>query len=63
MKTFRTLWKVIVTVVIVAVDCWCITSMIVNNEFSTLAEYLFRGFVSTVICFCMWVLFYKIEEY
>ena len=63
MKTFGTLWKVIVTVVMVALDYWWITSMIVNNEFSTLVEYLFWGFVSTFICVCMWILFCKLEEY
>lgn len=63
MKTFRTIWKVIVTVVTVAWDYWWIKSMIVNNECSTLAEYFFRGFISTIICVVMWVFFYKIEEY
>lgn len=63
MKTFGTLWKVIVTVVMVALDYWWITSMIVNNEFFTLAEYLFWGFVSTFICVCMWILFCTLEEY
>lgn len=62
MKTFGTLWKVIVTVVMVALDYWWITSMIVNNEFS-LAEYLFWGFVSTFICVCMWILFCTLDEY
>ena len=63
MKTFGTLWKVIVTVVMVALDYWWITSMIVSNEFSTLAEYLFWGFVSTFICVLMWIMFCKLEEY
>ena len=63
MKTFGTLWKVIVTVVMVALDYWWITSMIVNNEFSTLVEYLFWGFVSTIICVLMWILFCTLDEY
>lgn len=63
MKTFGTLWKVIVTVVMVALDYWWITSMIVSNEFSTLADYLFWGFVSTIICVCMWILFCTLDEY
>ena len=63
MKTFGTLWKVIVTVVMVALDYWWITSMIVSNEFSTLVEYLFWGFVSTLICVCMWILFCTLDEY
>ena len=63
MKTFGTIWKVIVTVVMVALDYWWIKSMIVNNEFFTLAEYLFWGFVSTFICVCMWILFYYLGEY
>ena len=63
MKTFGTLWKVIVTVVMVALDYWGITSMIVSNEFSTLAEYLFWGFVSTIICVLMWIMFCTLDEY
>ena len=63
MKTFGTLWKVIVTVVMVALDYWWITSMIVSNEFSTLVEYLFWGFVFTFICVCMWILFCTLDEY
>ena len=63
MKTFGTLWKVIVTIVMVALDYWWITSMIVNNESFTLAEYLFWGFVSTFICVCMWILFCNLDEY
>lgn len=64
MKTFRTIWKVIVTVLMVALDYWWIKSMIVNNNgFFTLADYLFWGFVSTFICVCMWILFCTLEEY
>lgn len=63
MKTFGTIWKVIVTVLIVAWDYWWIKSMIVNNEFSTLADYLFWRFVSTIICVLMWIMFCKLEEY
>ena len=63
MKTFVTLWKVIVTIVMVALDYWWITSMIVSNEFSTLVEYLFWGFVSTIICVLMWILLCNLEEY
>lgn len=63
MKTFGTIWKVIVTVLMVALDYWWIKSMIVNNEFFTLAEYLFWGFVSTIICVFMWILFCTLEEY
>lgn len=63
MKTFGTIWKVIVTVLLVALDYWWIKSMIVNNVFFTLAEYLFWGFVFTVICVCMWILFCTLDEY
>lgn len=63
MKTFGTLWKVIVTVVMVALDYWMITSMIGSNAVSTLAEYLFWGFVSTVICVCMWILLCTLDKY
>ena len=63
MKTFVTLWKVIVTIVMVALDYWWITSMIVSNEFFTLADYLFGGFVSTIICVLMWILLCNLEEY
>ena len=63
MKTFRTFCKVIVTVLMVALDYWWIKSMIVNNECFTLAEYLFWVFVSTFICVCMWILFCTLEEY
>lgn len=63
MKTFGTIWKVIVTVLLVALDYWWIKSMIVNNVFFTLAEYLFLGFVFTVICVCMWILFCTLDEY
>ena len=63
MKTFGTIWKVIVTVLLVALDYWWIKSMIVNNVFFTLAEYLFWGFVFTFICVCMWILFCTLDEY
>lgn len=63
MKTFGTIWKVIVTVLLVALDYWWIKSMVVNNVFFTLAEYLFWGFVFTVICVCMWILFCTLDEY
>lgn len=63
MKTFRTILKVIVTVLLVVWDYWWIKFMIVNNEFSTLADYLFWGFVFIIICVLMWIMFSKLEEY
>ena len=63
MKTFGTILKVIVTVLLVVWDYWWIKFMIVNNEFSTLAEYLFWGFGFIIICVCMWILFCTLEEY
>ena len=63
MKPFGTIWKVIVTVLLVALDYWVIKSMIVNHVFFTLAEYLFWGFVFTVICVCMWILFCTLDKY
>lgn len=63
MKPFGTIWKVTVTVLLVALDYWFIKSMIVNHVFFTLAEYLFRGFVFTFICVCMWILFCTLDKY
>lgn len=67
MKTVGTILKVIVTVLMVALDYLLIKSMVVNYEFFTLAEYLFWGLVSTIICVCMWILlwilFRTLDEY
>lgn len=63
MKPFGTIWKVIVTVLLVALDYWVIKFRIVNNVFFTSAESLFWGFVFTVICVCMWILFCSLDKY
>lgn len=57
MKTGKIIWRAIVALLMVALDCYWCDEMLVNNPSFTLVQYLFWGFVSTAICFVLYLVF------